>query len=43
MIIDKADEVIKKLFGSLVKKHQNNLEKSMTSSDFIFDIFHLLQ
>ena len=29
MINDKADEVIKKLFKSLLSRHKNNLETSM--------------
>ena len=37
MINDKVDEVIKKLFDSLI-----GLEKSMRGSDFIFDCVHLM-
>ena len=35
-INDKADKVIEKLFGSLFKKYQIGLEKSIRGSDFIF-------
>ena len=42
MIQEKAEEVIKKLFDSLIKKYQIGLEKSMKVSDFIFDCVHLL-
>ena len=38
----KADEVTAELFGSLIKKYQTGLEKSIRSSDFIFDCLHLL-
>ena len=41
-INDKADEVIEKLFESLLNRCQNNLETSMRSSGFIFDCVHLL-
>ena len=42
MIDDKAEEVIKKLFDSLIKKYQIGLEKSVKVSDFIYDCVHLL-
>ena len=42
MINDKADEVIGKLFKSLIKNYQVGLEKSMRGSDFILDCIHLL-
>ena len=42
MIIDKTDEVIEKLFDSLIKKYQIGLEKPMRGSNFIFDCVHLL-
>ena len=41
MISDEADEVIKKLFGSLKSKYQNNLE-SMRGSEFVFNYVQLL-
>ena len=41
MINGKADEVIKKLSKSLLKRYQNNLEKSMKGSEFVFDYVHL--
>ena len=41
MINDKADEVIKKRFKSLLKRYQNNLEKLMKGSEFVFDYVHL--
>ena len=37
MINDKADEVIKKRFDSLIKKYQIGLEKSMRGRDFMLD------
>ena len=42
MINDKANEVIKELFQSLVSRYQIGLEISMRGSDFIFDCVHLL-
>ena len=36
MIIDEADEVVENLFKSLHNRYQNNLEKSMKGSDFVF-------
>ena len=41
MISDEADEVIRKLFGSLKNRYQNNLQ-SMRGSDFVFDYVQLL-
>ena len=38
----KADEVIEKLFKSLLNKYQNNLETLMKGSDFIFDYVNFL-
>ena len=40
--INGKDEVIEKLFKSLLNKYQNNLEKSIRSSDFILNCGHLL-
>ena len=42
MINDKEDEVIKKLFQSILSRYQIGLETSMNSSNFIFDFVHLL-
>ena len=42
IIINKADEVIKGLFQSLLSRYQIGLETSMKDSDFIFDCIHLL-
>ena len=42
MINDKADEVIKKVFKSLLNGYQTELKKSMKSSEFVFDYIHLL-
>ena len=42
MIHDKADEIIEKLFQSLLKRYQIGLETSIRGSDFIFDSVHLL-
>ena len=39
---DKADEVIKKLFESLLNRYQNNLEESMQGSEFVFSYVHSL-
>ena len=43
MINDKANEVIKELFQSLVSRYQIGLEISMRGSDFIFDCVHWLR
>ena len=40
MINDDADEVIEELFKSLQNRYQNNLEKSMKDSEFVFDKVH---
>ena len=42
MIIDEVDETIEKLFKLPIEKYQNNLEKSMKGSEFIFVYNHLL-
>ena len=42
MINDKADEVIEKLFESLLNRYQTALETSIRGSHFIFDCVHLL-
>ena len=42
LINDKSDEVIEKLFESLLNRYQIGLETSMWGSDFIFDCAHLL-
>ena len=42
MINDKADEVIEKLFQSLLSRYQIGLERSMKDSDVIFGCVHLL-
>ena len=42
MINNKADEVIEVLFKSLPNRYQNNLEKLMKGSEFVFDYVHLL-
>ena len=42
MMDKEADEIIKKLFGSLLQKHQERLEESMRGSKFIRDGFDLL-
>ena len=42
MINDKADEIIKKLLKSLLNRHQNNLEKLMKGSEFVFDYLYAL-
>ena len=36
MIYDKAEEVIEKLYKSLLKRYQIGLETSMNGSNFIF-------
>ena len=38
----KGDEVIEKLYQSLLSRYENWLETSMRGSDFIFDCVHLL-
>ena len=42
MINDEVGEVIEKFFKSLLNRYQNNLEKSMKGSDFVFDYVYLL-
>ena len=42
LINDEADEVIAELCKSLLNRYQNNLEKSMKGSEFVFDYVHLL-
>ena len=42
VINDEVDEVIKKLFKSLLNICQIGLEKSMDVSDFVFHYVHLL-
>ena len=41
MINNKVDKVIEKLFQSFLFKYQNELEKSMKDSNFIFHCVHL--
>ena len=41
MINNKVDKVIEKLFQSFLFKYQNELEKSMKGSNFIFHCVHL--
>ena len=42
MIGNETDEIIKKLFDSLLQKYQDGLEESMTGSEFIRDSVDLL-
>ena len=42
MTNDKANEVIKELFESLLSRYQIGLEATMESSDFILDCVNLL-
>ena len=42
MTNDKANEVIKELFESLLSRYQIDLEATMESSDFILDCVNLL-
>ena len=37
-----TDEAIEELFKSLQKRYQNNLEKKVEGSEFLFDYVHLL-
>ena len=37
MIGNETDEIIKNLFESLLQKYQEELEKSMKESEFVFD------
>ena len=39
---DEADERNSELFKSLLNRYQNNLEKAMKDSEFVFDYVHLL-
>ena len=43
MIYDNANEVIEKLFESLLYGYQIELKTSMRDSNFIFDCVHLLK
>ena len=38
---DKIDEAIEELLESILNRYQDNLEKLMRSSDFVFDYLHL--
>ena len=42
MIGNKTDEIIKKLFESLLQTYQEGLEESMNGSEFIFDSVDVL-
>ena len=42
MINEKTDEVIKKFLKSQLNRYQNNFEKSMKGSEFVFNYVHLL-
>ena len=42
MMGSETDEIIKKLFESLLQKYQEGLEESMKGSGFIFDSVDLL-
>ena len=42
MINVKAEEVVEELFESLCNRYENNLEKLMKDSEFVFDYVHLL-
>ena len=42
MINGKTNKVIKKLFKLLLNRYQNNLEKLMKGSKFVFDYVYLL-
>ena len=41
-VYNNANEVVNKLFKSLLSRYQDNLETSMTGSDFIFDSVQLM-
>ena len=41
MMNTEADEVIEERFKSLQSRYQNNLEKLMKGSEFLFDYVHL--
>ena len=41
MINDKADEVTKRFFKSLLNRYQNYLEKLIKGSEFVFHYVHL--
>ena len=42
IINEKVDEVVEELFKSLCNRYQNNLEKSMKGSEFVFHYVDLL-
>ena len=39
--VNDVNEVVNKLFESLLSRYENNLETSMRGSEFIFDSVHL--
>ena len=39
---DIVDKVVQELFQSLISKYENDLEKSIKGSGFIFDCIHVL-
>ena len=41
MISDEADEVIEELLDSFKNRYQNNLERKIRGSEFVFDYVHL--
>ena len=42
MIGSDTNEVIEELFKSLIDKYQENLEKKMSGSEFVFDAVNVL-
>ena len=42
MMSNKADEIIEKLFDSLLQKYQEGLEETMRGSEFVCDSVDLL-
>ena len=42
MFNEKVDEVVEKLFESLLNRSQNNLKKLRKGSETVFDYIHLL-
>ena len=43
LVSDETDEIIKKLFESLLQRYQERLEESMKGSEFVFESVDLLE
>ena len=43
MMGDEADEIVKKIFESLLQRYREGLEESMKGNEFVFDNVDLLE